>query len=158
MIDLERPPARLGPRTPLWVRVSLIWGGLVVLLVLLLIALSGTHGAGPAGLFLVLTVSGVAVAAFLTYLQRDYPWNLSRLETASISRGMPFADPEAGGRSPDAEERAARHRLRRGEITRAEYERIIAHRRFAHGEISVAEYHEIDRELKDSEPGPPPRG
>ena len=114
----------------------------------------------PAGGFAVLVLI-VALAASLLGLYarlRLVPsqWTWSSAFRALRSPGSPDADLEDPVRLADPEEIAARRRLRRGAITRREYERIIARRRFVHGEISREEYHEIMRQLAVGE-SPAPR-
>jgi hypothetical protein len=69
-------------------------------------------------------------------------------------RGLPW-QLEDGPRVPDRSERAARRMLRRGEITRAHYERIIAYRRFVHGDLTPQDYRARVARIADEENVPP---
>jgi hypothetical protein len=148
-VDVYRPPARLGPRYPLWAKLALTWGAMFVVYLLSISLLAQQPTAGVA---VVLLVIGLAAAVVLTYAQlRLVPGQSFWLTPRPGGPG----DPDDEGRLADPEERDARRRLRRGAITRREYDRILARRHFVHGEISREEYHETLRELGDDDPRHP---
>ncbi len=160
MIDMDRPPVRLPPRTPLWVRLLILWAVLTVVYVVTtaLLFLPGTTPSLALLLASILAAAGVG----LSFTQLRFATSGSVSSRILEARGFPVGDPEDDERTSDPQERDARRRLRRHEITRAQYEQILARRRFAHGEITLAEYHEILREVADQSgrpsPGPPPPG
>lgn len=104
-----------------------------------------TVGARVALLGLVIT--GLAALFIFSYAALRLRPGSSLFSNYLQARGYPVGDPDRGRRLSDPEERAAWKRFKRGEITRVEYERLMAGRRFAHGEISTEEYHEILRQL-----------
>jgi hypothetical protein len=69
-------------------------------------------------------------------------------------RGLPW-QLEDGPRAPDRSERAARRMLRRGEITPAHYERIVAYRQFVHGDLTRQDYRAHIARIADEESSPP---
>lgn len=69
-------------------------------------------------------------------------------------RGLPW-QLEDGPRIMDPSERDARRMLRRGEITRAHYERIIAYRQFVHGDLTQQQYRARILRISDEEKVPP---
>jgi uncharacterized membrane protein len=154
-VDVYRPPARLGPRYPLWLKLTLIWGIAVIWNVFLLFLISAEPTDVP--LIFLLPVSLIVAVAGSYSSYRIYP-DRSPIAGALRTRGWRRGDTEDVVRPSDPEERAAARRLRRGAITRREYELIIARRRFVHGEITLAQYNEIKRQLAISQRGMPAAG
>jgi hypothetical protein len=149
-VDLSRPPAPLPPRVPIWVSLGLMYAAALAIYIVANGLLSEPASLSVAeGLF---TVS-IAASAFMIYAQLRLVPTTQGFSAAGGVDGPADGAPLAEGRLADAQEREARKNLRRGRITRREYERIIAHRRFAHGEISRPEYHEILRQLGYGPPG-----
>lgn len=157
-LDIYRPPAPLGPRVPLWAKLAILWGASFgVYLLLLILSANSTPNLSFA---LVISIVALAASLVMVYAQlrlgvgtigMSYAWAPSYLSV----RGFPYGETTDSARLSDAEERSALHRLRRGAITRREYERIIARRHFAHGEISRAEYHKILEEIGSDDPPHP---
>jgi uncharacterized membrane protein len=69
---------------------------------------------------------------------------------AQASDGSPD-NPDEPARAADREEIRAAAQLRRGDITRAHYERIIARRQFAHGDLTRAQFRERIKEIAEEE-------
>jgi hypothetical protein len=65
-------------------------------------------------------------------------------------RGLPW-ELEDGPRVWDRSERDARRMLRRGEISRGHYERVIAYRQFVHGDMSRQGYRARVAQIADEE-------
>jgi hypothetical protein len=152
-VDVYRPPARLGPRYPLWAKLAVLWG---VTFVFLLVSSAVLSYSPTGGLLTLVLVVALCASVVLSYVQFRLVPGRTVWSNVLAARGSPVGDPEDAVRVADPEERRARRRLRRGAITRREYERIIARRRFVHGELSEEDYHEITRQLSYGDP--PGRG
>jgi hypothetical protein len=128
---------------------AVLWGASFSLLLLAYMAVD-RPGLGPglgviAALTLVVAFCLMYIAVFRAGPRQSVTWP----EIFQLM-GHVLGDPEDGRRRPsDGPERRAWRRLRKGQITRFEYERVMAHRRFVHGEISAGEYEEALDELKD---------
>jgi len=150
-VDLRRPPARLGPRVPVWLPFTALVFGWVVFLVLIsrVVSLPNLLALRPSAtiwlLFLALNVAVVAYGVFLLTHRSRHP----------SDQFFPLPDlPMDLAEEPrltDRSEREARRMLRRGEITRVHYERIIAYRQFVHGELTRQEYRARIARLADEE-------
>ncbi len=156
-IEVYRPPARLGPRIPFWAILAMIWGGTFAIILTVDILSSQS----PDSSFdLLLGTIGLVASLVMAYARLRLVRGTSVWSNGLLTRGYPIGDTSDEVRLSDPEERAARRRLRRGAITRREYERIIARRHFVHGEYSAAEYHEALRQIGDDTPpgsvGSPP--
>ena len=151
-VDVYRPPARLGPRYPLWAKLSVIWGIALVGSVLVLIFINSNPKVAFAIILLPIAIVLAVAGSYAAW--RIFP---DRSPVDAIYRGWGYRrnDTEDPVRPSDPEERQALRRLRRGAITRREYERIIARRHFVHGEITLAQYKEIVRELGAEVPRKP---
>ena len=100
-------------------------------------------------LFVAFNVALVAFAVYLmTHQYRATPNPFLGM------RGLPW-ELEDGPRFVDRSERVARRMLRRGEITRARYERICAYRQFVHGDLTRQEYLARIARIADEEKVPP---
>ncbi len=100
---------------------------------------------------LVLLGAGLSAIAIMGYAQfrGGIGWSIgSQYRTAMGKRP---GDPENDRRPSDTEERAASRELRRGTISRADYERVMARRRFVHGEIDRAQYRQVLAEIAHGE-------
>jgi hypothetical protein len=152
-IDLYRPPARLGPRYPLYAKLVAIWVIVLIVDYSLLLLLDANPVFGLVIILLPITLVLAIVGSYAAY--RFMP---DRSVFAPTLRALGFrrGDTEESVRLSDPQEREAARRLRRGAITRREYERIMVRRRFVHGEITQARYNEIVRQLGDGKP--PTRG
>ncbi len=146
-VDIYRPPARLGRRLPLWVTLAALWGTTAVVLWVVIGLLRQRIPSEFSFLLPTAIVVGTAVVNF--YILNPRRRSVDQVLSAD---GFPHWGDEDSVRPADREERAAGRRLRRGAITRREYERIIARRRFVHGEISRAEYHKLIQQLAEEEP------
>jgi hypothetical protein len=155
-LDLERPPAPLGPRVSRWVWLALGWGASVVFLI---VTLSLESQPSAPGVDLVLLILSFVAIATMGYVQLRFRIATSAASQYLMATRPPFADVEDAPRTADPEEVAARHQLSQGRLDRAEYERIIAYRRFVHGELSREEYHARLAEIEAEKPllGPRPR-
>ena len=154
-VDVYRPPARLGPRWPLWLRLTVLWAAtlLVYALTLALLAPLRIQGGNPSivpGFALVVLVISLSASVVLVYAQLRLATDASLMARGLQARGFPVGDPVGGNRPSDPEERRALRRLKRGAITRREYEKIIARRHFVHGELSRTQYEEIVHELDET--------
>jgi hypothetical protein len=94
---------------------------------------------------------GVVASVVVAYTQLRFASDQLILARVLAARGAPIGDPSDSVRPADREERTARRQLRRGKLTRPEYERVIARRHFVHGEITHAEYEELLREIAEQE-------
>jgi hypothetical protein len=100
-------------------------------------------------IFVVFNVALVILAVYLmTHKYRATPNPFLGM------RGLPW-ELEDGPRVVDRSERDARRRLRRGKITRAHYERIVAYRQFVHGDLTRQEYLVRIARIADEEKVPP---
>ncbi len=153
-VDVYRRPAPLGPRLPLWLKLVLLWAAMVLLFVLAWGLIPDELPNGRTGslttsigilLFLIGLVATVAMAYLQLRLVNDGSIVARRLEYGGTAVG----DPSDPVRPSDPEERRAQHLLRRGAITRRQYEEIIARRHFVHGEISRAQYEETVQTLEE---------
>jgi len=113
-----------------WVVFLVLFSGVVSLPILLALHPSATIWV----LFLALNVAIVVYSGYLATHRNRTPSDQFFPDPA-----MPI-DLEKEPRLADRSEREARRMLRRGEITRAHYERIIAHRQFVHGDLTREEY------------------
>ena len=154
LIDLSRPPIRPGPRVPGWLFYALVLAVSFALIVLILSLLAqplatqnGALTPGARAVLLGLAIAAIAALVIFSYAGLRLRKGSSLFSNVLQAKGYPVGDPDRGRRRSDFGERAAWKRLKRGEITRVEYERLMAGRRFAHGEISAEEYHEILRQL-----------
>lgn len=142
-IDLSRPPpSPMGLRVPWWLPVAVLWSGGFALIVLILWMVFPGHEARVVILETATVAPLPVIAGLLIYYRMRYgpsgvhwPVPEDRFDTSDAPRVA------------DKEERTAYHQLRKGRISRRQYERIIAYRHFVHGEISRTEYHHIVSEL-----------
>ncbi|MGA8542128.1 MAG: hypothetical protein WB947_01080 [Thermoplasmata archaeon] len=148
---LDRPPARLGPRFPIWAKLTLLWGGALVVVVLAESLLSHLAASGLV-LWLVLPISATIIIFVLTYEQLRNPSGQFSLSNHLSASGYAIDGTVDERRPADPEELAARRDLGRGIITRREYERIIAYRHYVHGEMTHAQYDAQVASLSDREP------
>ncbi|MCI4365293.1 MAG: hypothetical protein L3K10_04440 [Thermoplasmata archaeon] len=145
-VDLDRPPVRLGPWVPFWVKLGVVWVGMFVVYIVDLILL----GERPQLQFgIILIVIGLAATTMMSYANLRLGASMSTGAMYLSARGYPVGNTDDSVRLSDRKERSARRLLRRGVIDRPQYERIIARRHFVHGEITLVEYHEILREIAD---------
>jgi hypothetical protein len=156
-VDISRPPARLGPRVPLWVRLFVLWAIMLVVYILVLDLLIGPYNeASPpqyAPVFTIgLLIVGLSASFVMIYVQYRFVSDNSIVSSVLAARGFSLGDPEGAVRPSDPEERNAHRRFRRKQITRLDYERIIARRHFVHGELTHAEYNDIIRQLNEQDP------
>ena len=136
-IDLSRPPARIPPRLS-GTAVYLLTGAfLIVLIVLLVVPLPSDYSL--ALLFAILSLAVLALCLLL-FVQRGFWGDFRR---AGIRYDPSVESDLLELRGADDTELAARQLLRKGEISRAEYERRIARRRFVHGEVTAQEYRSL---------------
>ena len=154
MVDVYRPPAPLGPRVPLWIKILLLWVATILIFVFVQVATTAgpDHGPNPSltpWFTLLLLSIGLVATIVMGYAQMRMIRTGSAASQLLAARGMPVGDPDNEARLSDAEERRALRLLRRGAIPRREYEKIIARRHFAHGEITRSQYEEIVRELDE---------
>lgn len=153
-VDVYRPPAPLGPRVPLWLKLVLLYVATVVFYVFIVATTTSgpDHGPNPTlspTLGLILLSVDVAVSFLFLYLERRLVTDGSIMARAMSSRGVSVGEPSDTTRVSDPEERRARRLLRKGAITRREYEKAIARRHFVHGEITRSRYEEIIHELDE---------
>ena len=139
-VDLNRPPAPLNPRWPAWLILVVVWGagfGLAILFFEL------SAQPSTAGVLVLASIAGLGFLVLLAWAALSLRGGQSRLflDRYWTGQAYPQEDPSDEYRLDDREEREARRRLRRGTISRADYERIIARREFAHGELSRDAYH-----------------
>lgn len=148
--DLERPPARLPPRVPTWVILSVLWAAGIVIAYFNYYVLDEPYSAGRQWLLLIILLVSLSVLTFGLLVVRV---GRLRLVMNRYWRGQayPQGDPGDPERLADRQEIEARRELRRGTITRAHYERIIARRQFVHGDISRAQYEERITEIAEGE-------
>ncbi len=147
---LERPPARFGsPPWGLLVAVAVVVYATVVLLVLLFSLESS--GAALAILLALpvppLIVYGIRLSASRFAADDDDPPAPYRTEGGA---GVGYGGEHV--RRPDREERDAWRALKRGRISRVQFERVRARRHLAHGEIDRLEYQAIVAQLDEIEP------
>lgn len=137
--DLQRPPATIGPRTPAWPIVTLLFFAFVVLL--------SAYALNLPTVLLIFLPGFILVIALSVYCWTRF--GVFPLGSGPLTSHDPIdlGNPEDQPRLADPQERSAQRDLRRGRISRLQYERVIAYRHFVHGEISGAEYHHIISEL-----------
>lgn len=156
MIELDRPAVRPGPRLPGWAVMALVWGGSWAALIVLYGLLSSSGPAVSPWLVVTIALGALAASIVAGVAAMRLRSGGSVWSNALESVGEPIGDPEGGRRPSDAEERAAWRALRKGRLSRVEYERIAARRRYAHGDISYDEFHAISRQLDAAEHLPRP--
>ena len=138
-IELSRPPARLPPRLS-GTAVYLLTGAfLILLLVLSWVLVPWPSYYGLALLFAILSLAVLAVSILL-FIQRSFWGDFRRAGTRYDWRSWSGV---LEMREADNTELAAQQLLRKGRISRAEYERRIARRRFVHGEVTAQEYRSL---------------
>jgi len=145
MIDLARPPVRPGPRLEGWAIFAIAWAvgfGLYVLAAAIL-----SNPFLGLGVVLPVAIIGLLAASTMSYAMWRLQVGTDIAADVMMATGERIGDPERARRVSDPEERRAWKRLKRGAITRVEYEQLMARRRFVHGELSGEEYHELMREL-----------
>lgn len=142
--DLSRPPTRLASRYPTWAVLALSWGVCVVVLIVAYILLIRSP-APPVALALVAAV--VVAIGVMAYVQFRFGIFSSILALYWAARQRTRGDPVGDRRTADRDEIEAQRRLRRGEITRGQYERVVTYRKFVHGELSRAQYHAALRQI-----------
>jgi Short C-terminal domain len=152
-VELDRLPARIGPRLSAWAVLMALWCVFTGLYVLAAALEGAAPGGGPV---IIPAFLAFGSGAGLLYVRIRLTLGDSVTFWGGSRWGMTGDAALEGSRPSDPEERTARRRLRRGEITRAEYERTIAFRHFVHGEISRAEYHELVRQISEQESASPP--
>jgi hypothetical protein len=127
---------------------------MLIIYVIVLVILTPAYGATSAppidpGAALAVLTAGLVASGLIVYTQLRFGSNGSLLSGELAAGGSLLGDVTDAVRPSDREERSARRRMKRGAITRREYELLIARRHFVHGEISHAEYSEIVRQLSD---------
>lgn len=156
-VDRRRPPARLGSGVPWWLPVAVLWS---VGVALILLILWGVSPGGQARFILLQTsavvVNGLAIGVSIYYWRR---YGASGVLSPMFPPPLPNYSSLSGALNPndarrvaDKEERAALHQLRKGRISRLQYEKIIAYRHFVHGELTRTEYRQIIARLDEGEP------
>jgi hypothetical protein len=124
------------------------WG---VSLVVLLLTLSLLAQPAPQSVTLVLLAVSFVALGSMGYVQLRLRADGLLLSRYLAAKGFPVGDPDGPARTVDRLEVEALRRLRRGRISRGDYERVVAHRRFVHGEISRAEYQSVLAEIANGE-------
>ena len=145
-VDLTRPPARLPPRLSDYVIVVIAWVIFFAIAILtgVLSNISSTRGG-----FLILGILTLVDLAVALYLSVRIGWRaLVYSWVTDLTKYPPVGGADIRSRSADREEIEAGRLLRKGRITRVQYEQRIAYRRFVHGEITRAEYHSILAQLE----------
>ena len=155
-VDLRRPPARLGSGVLWWFPVAVLWS---VGVALILLILWGVSPGGQAKFILLQTsavlVNGLAIGVSIYYWRRYgasgvlTPMFPTLPNYSSLSGALNANDAR---RVAEKEERVALHQLRKGRISRLQYEKIIAYRHFVHGELTRTEYRQIIARLDEGEP------
>lgn len=140
-MDLSRQPANL-------LFAGLAFGGIATALLIFDLA---TFPKLPEGSWL----GGIAAVAFNAALVILGVYLMTHRYSATPNpflgmRGLPW-QLEDGPRGSDEFERDATRKLRRGEITRADYDRVIAYRQFVHGDLTRPEYRARILQIADEE-------
>jgi hypothetical protein len=148
IVALERPPARPGLRVPPGIILVVLWGTATAVAVVAAILLYPGTAGWTLAVILAVVIFGISVLWLKGRLFHGLP-SLDEATTPVVSGSL--NDPDLV-RPADREEQSARRRLRRGTITRREYEGIMARRRFVHGEISRLEYLQLLDQLRGGDP------
>lgn len=141
------PPASALPG---WAVFPLLWGISWAILIFVYILLDSTTSVSVP-LVLGIAIAGIAAGCIAAYARLHFAPGGSAFQNALYSRGSLTGDPEDVRRASDPEERQAWKRLRHHQITRIEYERIMATRRYFHGEMTWEGYNQRVRELAEDE-------
>jgi hypothetical protein len=147
-VDLGRPPPRSGLRLPPGIVYVVLWGTATAVAVIAAILLYPGIAGQTLAVILAVVIFGISVFWVRGVLFIGTP----SLDEASAPVFPGFLNDPDLVRPADREERSARRRLRRGTITRREYEGIMARRRFVHGEISRLEYLQLLDQLREGDP------
>ena len=131
---------------PVWLAVTLLFFAEFVLALFAYVFNSPLAG-------LIILPGLVVVTVLSVYYWRRFGVSRLVFSPLVVRDRTNLGDPEDQPRLADRQERAAQRDLRRGKLSRQQYEKIIAYRHFVHGEISRAEYHHIISEL-DAAPTP----
>jgi hypothetical protein len=145
-VDLNRPPVKLVRVWPHWVTIGVTVGLLTVGLIIVFAVLLGPS---PWGIEFLLAAVGLFLLAMTYWMERRVTPPLAFLTRGRPEDASQWYNP-VERRAADPFERAAYKRWRTGEITRVQFEQIVAVRRFAHGELTRSQYEQLRQQLRDA--------